>query len=55
MQYEHIVVPPHGQKITVNTDLSLKVPDKPIIPYIEGGWHRYRRDAGDAARRERCG
>src|ERR1700742_301430 len=36
MQYEHIVVPPHGQKITVNTDLSLKVPDKPIIPYIEG-------------------
>jgi isocitrate dehydrogenase len=36
MQYEHIVVPPHGQKITVNTDLSLNVPDKPIIPYIEG-------------------
>src|SRR5215813_2458082 len=36
MQYQHIVVPPHGQKITVNTDLSLQVPDKPIIPYIEG-------------------
>jgi isocitrate dehydrogenase len=36
MQYEHIVVPPNGHKITVNTDLSLKVPDKPIIPYIEG-------------------
>src|SRR5262245_24032790 len=36
MQYEHIVVPPNGSKITVNTDLSLKVPEKPIIPYIEG-------------------
>jgi isocitrate dehydrogenase len=36
MQYQHIVVPPHGAKITVNTDLSLQVPDKPIIPYIEG-------------------
>src|ERR1700730_6789162 len=36
MQYEHIVVHPTGHKITVNTDLSLNVPDKPIIPYIEG-------------------
>src|SRR5262244_3075175 len=36
MQYEHIVVPPNGHKITINTDLSLKVPDKPIIPYVEG-------------------
>ena len=36
MQYEHIVVPPNGHKITINTDLSLHVPDKPIIPYIEG-------------------
>jgi isocitrate dehydrogenase len=36
MQYQHIVVPPHGAKITINTDLSLQVPDKPIIPYIEG-------------------
>src|ERR1700761_2962688 len=36
MQYQHIVVPPHGQKITINTDLSLQVPDRPIIPYIEG-------------------
>ena len=36
MQYEHIVVPLHGRKIVVNTDLSLNVPDKPIIPYIEG-------------------
>src|ERR1700745_897030 len=36
MQYEHIVFPSHGQKSIINTDLSLKVPDKPIIPYIEG-------------------
>src|SRR5215475_1875609 len=36
MQYEHVVIPPHGQKIKINTDLSLTVPDKPIIPYIEG-------------------
>lgn len=25
-----------GEKITVNTDFSLNVPDEPIIPYIEG-------------------
>src|SRR5215467_11625233 len=36
MQYEHIVVPVGGQKITINPDSSLNVPDKPIIPYIEG-------------------
>jgi isocitrate dehydrogenase len=34
--YQHIKVPEGGQKITVNTDFSLKVPDQPIIPYIEG-------------------
>ncbi|EKZ99295.1 isocitrate dehydrogenase [NADP] [Cupriavidus sp. TKC] len=33
--YQHIKVPA-GEKITVNTDLSLNVPDNPIIPYIEG-------------------
>ncbi|MEX2164058.1 MAG: NADP-dependent isocitrate dehydrogenase [Sulfuricaulis sp.] len=27
---------PVGEKITVNTDFSLNVPDRPIIPYIEG-------------------
>jgi isocitrate dehydrogenase len=32
----HIKVPASGQKITVNPDLSLNVPDQPIIPYIEG-------------------
>ena len=34
--YQHIKVPSAGQKITVNADMSLSVPDHPIIPYIEG-------------------
>jgi isocitrate dehydrogenase len=34
--YQHIKVPAEGQKITVNADYSLTVPDCPIIPYIEG-------------------
>ena len=34
--YKHINVPEGGQKITVNADFSLNVPDQPIIPYIEG-------------------
>ena len=29
-------VPKNGQKITVNADNSLNVPDQPIIPFIEG-------------------
>ena len=33
---EHVKVPAGGQKITVNADFSLNVPDQPIIPYIEG-------------------
>ena len=33
--YKHIKVPT-GEKITVNPDFSINVPDKPIIPYIEG-------------------
>ncbi|CAG9169151.1 NADP-dependent isocitrate dehydrogenase [Cupriavidus pinatubonensis] len=33
--YQHIKVPA-GEKITVNQDFSLNVPDTPIIPYIEG-------------------
>jgi isocitrate dehydrogenase len=32
----HIQIPAHGQKITVNADNTLKVPDTPIIPFIEG-------------------
>jgi isocitrate dehydrogenase len=34
--YQHIKVPTDGQKITVNADYSLNVPDQPVIPYIEG-------------------
>jgi isocitrate dehydrogenase len=34
--YQHIKVPEGGQKITVNADMSLKVPHNPIIPFIEG-------------------
>ena len=36
MSYQHIKVPAEGQAITANEDLSLNVPDNPIIPYIEG-------------------
>ncbi len=34
--YQHIQVPEQGQKITVNADMTLSVPDQPIIPFIEG-------------------
>ena len=36
MSYQHIQVPAHGEKITVNTDKTLNVPAEPIIPFIEG-------------------
>ena len=36
MAFQHIVVPDNGERITVNPDQSLNVPDRPIIPYIEG-------------------
>lgn len=35
MAYQHIKVPA-GDKITVNADKTINVPNKPIIPYIEG-------------------
>ncbi len=34
--YQHIKVPQNGEKITVNADFTLNVPDQPIIPFIEG-------------------
>ncbi|MCA0176373.1 MAG: NADP-dependent isocitrate dehydrogenase [Proteobacteria bacterium] len=34
--YQHIQVPAGGERITVNADHSLNVPNNPIIPYIEG-------------------
>ena len=36
MHYDLIEVPEGGEAITANTDHSLNVPDKPIIPFIEG-------------------
>ena len=35
-RYQHVTVPAGGAKIEVNADFSLRVPDNPIIPYIEG-------------------
>ncbi|MCZ2414813.1 MAG: NADP-dependent isocitrate dehydrogenase [Burkholderiales bacterium] len=34
--YQHIKIPSAGEKIRVNSDFSLQVPDHPVIPYIEG-------------------
>jgi isocitrate dehydrogenase len=34
--YQHIRVPTQGQKIAVNRDFTLNVPDNPILPFIEG-------------------
>ncbi|MES2217855.1 MAG: NADP-dependent isocitrate dehydrogenase [Pseudomonadota bacterium] len=36
MEFQHITVPTSGEKIRVNDDNSLQVPDQPIIPFIEG-------------------
>ncbi len=36
MAFDKIVVPSDGAKIEVNSDNSLNVPDRPIIPFIEG-------------------
>lgn len=36
MSYQHISIPTTGSAIGVNADLSLEVPNNPIIPYIEG-------------------
>lgn len=36
MAYQHVKIPSNGQAITVHSDLSLQVPEQPIIPFIEG-------------------
>ena len=36
MSYEKIEIPASGEKITVNADNSLNVPNTPIVPFIEG-------------------
>ena len=34
--YEHILLPSGGEAITVGPDRALQVPDRPIVPFIEG-------------------
>ncbi|MDA0993446.1 MAG: isocitrate/isopropylmalate family dehydrogenase, partial [Proteobacteria bacterium] len=36
MHYDHITLPQAGEAITINADHSINVPDRPIIPYVEG-------------------
>ena len=36
MAYDKIQIPTGGEHIVVNADFSLMVPDRPIIPFIEG-------------------
>jgi len=36
MKYDHIKVPAGGERITVNPDATINVPERPIIAYIEG-------------------
>ena len=36
MHYDFIEVPTGGEAVTANPDHTLNVPDRPIIPYIEG-------------------
>ncbi len=36
MSYQHIRIPTEGEAIKVNGDLSLDVPLRPVVPYIEG-------------------
>ncbi|MBN1238822.1 MAG: NADP-dependent isocitrate dehydrogenase [Gammaproteobacteria bacterium] len=36
MRYDHITPPRDGESIGINEDTSLHVPDRPVIPYIEG-------------------
>ena len=36
MQFDHIAVPADGDVITINNDTTIAVPDRPIVPFIEG-------------------
>ena len=36
MSYQHIKIPEHSEKITQDNDGILKIPNNPIIPFIEG-------------------
>ena len=54
-RYQHVKVPAGGQKITVNQDYSLNVPDQPDHPLHRGRRHRARHHAGDDQGRRRGG
>ena len=36
MEFEHIIEPASGSKISIDSSGKLIVPDNPIIPFIEG-------------------
>ncbi len=36
MKYEYIAVPREGEPIAINEDKSIAVPERPIVPFIEG-------------------
>ncbi len=36
MKFDKIVLPADGERITINTDSSINVPDRPVIPFIVG-------------------
>lgn len=36
MGYQHVKIPANGERITINSGNRLNVPDRPIIPFIEG-------------------
>jgi isocitrate dehydrogenase len=36
MKYDHIKLPAAGQRITINPDATIEVPDQPLVAYIEG-------------------
>jgi hypothetical protein len=46
MHYDYIELPASGEAITANPDHTLNVPDRPIIPFIEGGRPPNPMDAG---------
>jgi isocitrate dehydrogenase len=36
MRYDHIAIPEAGEPIAINNDMSIAVPDRPIVPFIVG-------------------
>jgi isocitrate dehydrogenase len=36
VHYDHITIPAAGERIVINPDATLIVPDRPIVPFVEG-------------------